>query len=219
MDTINLETLVTILRENKNEINKYPMEKYMKNKFVFLGIKTPERKNLCKEYFKYIKKQDFSWNIFNFLWRQNEREFQYIAIDYLKLMKNEINKNDLDTIKKYILDKSWWDSVDAFHIIVNHLGLKYNIYDEMIEWSLNINFWLRRMSIIHQLHRKEDTDINLLEKTIKNNLNSNEFFINKAIGWALRDYSKTNSKWTKNFIDLNKDNLNKLSIKEGSKYL
>ena len=80
-------------------------------------------------------------------------------------------------------------------------------------------FWLRRIAIDHQLNRKEKTNKELLEKIIVNNLGSSEFFINKAIGWSLREYSKTNPAWVKNFINRYKDKLDKLSIREASKYI
>ena len=89
----------------------------------------------------------------------------------------------------------------------------------MLEWSRDEDFWLRRIAIEHQLLQKEETDVQLLEQILINNLNQTEFFINKAIGWALRDYSKTNPDWVLEFIEKYKDKLSKLSIKEGSKYL
>ena len=85
--------------------------------------------------------------------------------------------------------------------------------------NVDDNIWLRRVAIDHQLLRKEKTDTNLLEKILVNNLNHTEFFINKAIGWALRDYSKTNPQWVKDFIEKYKNNMASLSIREASKYI
>ena len=89
----------------------------------------------------------------------------------------------------------------------------------VLDWSTDEDIWLRRLAIEHQLLQKEQTDVLLLEQILINNLNQTEFFINKAIGWALRDYSKTNPDWVLEFIEKYKDKLSKLSIKEGSKYL
>ena len=94
-----------------------------------------------------------------------------------------------------------------------------NVNKILLEWSLDENIWLRRIAIDHQLLRKEKTNTELLEKILKNNLGQVEFFINKAIGWALRNYSKTNPERVKNFIEENKEKMAKLSIKEASKYL
>ncbi|WP_079014640.1 DNA alkylation repair protein, partial [Streptococcus pneumoniae] len=88
-----------------------------------------------------------------------------------------------------------------------------------IKWSLSDNIWLRRVAIDHQLLRKEKTNTQLMEKILLHNLNQTEFFINKAIGWTLRDYSKTNPTWVTCFIEKNKERMAELSIKEASKYL
>ncbi|OOC99158.1 DNA alkylation repair enzyme [Streptococcus pneumoniae] len=88
-----------------------------------------------------------------------------------------------------------------------------------IKWSLSDNIWLRRVAIDHQLLRKEKTNTQLMEKILLHNLNQTEFFINKAIGWILRNYSKTNPTWVTCFIDKNKERMAELSIKEASKYL
>ena len=105
-------------------------------------------------------------------------------------------------------------------MIIGGIALKYpKVNDIILQWSTDENIWLRRIAIDHQLLRKEKTNVELLEKIIKNNFGQTEFFINKAIGWALRDYSKTNPKWVRNFIEKNKDKMAKLSIKEGSKYI
>ena len=89
----------------------------------------------------------------------------------------------------------------------------------MLEWSTDEDFWVRRIAIDHQLCRKERTNTELLEKILVNNFGSSEFFINKAIGWSLRDYSKTNPDWVRNFVETHKDKMAKLSIREASKYL
>ena len=104
--------------------------------------------------------------------------------------------------------------------LIGDMALKDTSINEIIiKWSKDNNIWLRRVSIIHQLLRKEKTNTKLLEKIIVNNFGSDEFFINKAIGWALRDYSKTNKEWVSNFINKYEDKMANLSIKEASKYL
>ena len=118
------------------------------------------------------------------------------------------------------MTKSWWDTVDILDRVVGSL-----VYDKpelekiILQWSLSDNIWLRRVAIDHQLLRKEKTDVHLMEKILFNNLDQTEFFINKAIGWALRDYSKTNPDWVASFIEKHKERMAELSIKEASKYL
>ena len=206
---------------HKNEEQAQKMSKYMLNKFEYIGIKTPERREIFKNFFKEYKNEEkIDWEFVNKCWENKYREFQYIAVDYLKNMKDKLTIDDIPKFKRLILKKSWWDTIDNLDMTIGALALKdSNINKILLEWSLDENIWLRRIAIDHQLLRKEKTNTELLEKILKNNLGQAEFFINKAIGWALRDYSKTNPEWVKNFIEKNKENMAKLSIKEASKYL
>ena len=207
--------------QHKNEEQARQMSKYMLNKFEYIGIKTPERREIFKNFFKEYKNEEkIDWEFVNKCWENKYREFQYIAADYLKNMKDKLTRDDIPKLKQLILKKSWWDTIDNLDMTIGALALKdSNVNKILMEWSLDENIWLRRIAIDHQLLRKEKTDIELLEKILKNNLGQTEFFINKAIGWALRDYSKTSPEWVKNFIEENKEKMAKLSIKEASKYL
>lgn len=89
----------------------------------------------------------------------------------------------------------------------------------MLEWSTDEDFWVRRIAIDHQFCRKEKTNIELLERILVNNLGSSEFFVNKAIGWSLRDYSRANPDWVRYFLQTYSDKMDKLSVREASKYL
>ena len=143
-----------------------------------------------------------------------------MAANYLKAMQFYLTENDLPKLERLVVTKSWWDTVDILDRVVGSL-----VYDKpelekiILQWSLSDNIWLRRVAIDHQLLRKENTNVQLMEKILLNNLDRTEFFINKAIGWALRDYSKTNSTWVAGFIEKNKERMTELSIKEASKYL
>ena len=207
--------------QHKNEEQAQKMSKYMLNKFEYIGIKTPERREIFKNFFKEYKNEEkIDWEFVNKCWENKYREFQYIAADYLKNMKDKLTVDDIPNFKRLILKKSWWDTIDNLDMTIGALALKdSNVNKILLEWSLDENIWLRRIAIDHQLLRKEKTNTELLEKILKNNLGQTEFFINKAIGWALRDYSKTNPEWVKNFIEENKEKMAKLSIKEASKYL
>ena len=206
---------------HKNEEQAQKMSKYMLNKFEYIGIKTPERREIFKIFFKEYKNEEkIDWEFVNKCWENKYREFQYVAADYLKNMKDKLTIDDIPKLKQFILKKSWWDTIDNLDMTIGALGLKdSNVNKILLEWSIDENIWLRRIAIDHQLLRKEKTNTELLEKILKNNLGQAEFFINKAIGWALRDYSKTNPEWVKNFIEKNRENMAKLSIKEASKYL
>ena len=207
--------------QHKNEEQARQMSKYMLNKFEYIGIKTPERRKIFKNFFKEYKNEEkIDWEFVNKCWENKYREFQYIAADYLKNMKDKLTIDDIPKFKQLILKKSWWDTIDNLDMTIGALALKdSNVNKILLEWSLDENIWLRRIAINHQLLRKDKTNTELLSKILKNNLGQTEFFINKAIGWALRDYSKTNPEWVRNFIEENRENMAKLSIKEASKYL
>ncbi|MBN1251103.1 MAG: DNA alkylation repair protein [Bacteroidales bacterium] len=195
---------------NKNELNAIAMSKYMKNKFDFCGIKSPLRKEIDKSFFKdygFPESENIEEIISN-LWQQPEREFQYFAIQLLeKEIKIKVDENRINLYKKLIISKSWWDTVDAISSLL--VGKFFTYYPDLIEnemqkWNKSENMWLNRSSIIFQLKYKQQTNIELLSKFIKKHLNSKEFFIQKAIGWALREYSKTNPDFVVKFVNDNK---------------
>ena len=135
-------------------------------------------------------------------------------------MKKYASYDDVYKIKKYIANKSWWDTVDFLCKVIGDIELRDSkVKKVMLEWSSEDNIWIKRAAIEHQLNLKDKTDCELLEKIIVNCFGTDEFFINKAIGWALREYSKTDSNWVKNFINKYKGQMNDLSIKEASKYI
>ena len=119
-----------------------------------------------------------------------------MVTDYLHMMQRYLVYDDAAKILGFAKRKQWWDTIDNFDRILGRIGLVDTRMNQlMLELSLDEDFWLRRIAIDHQLSRKDKTDTELLEEILINNLGSDEFFINKAIGWSLRDYSKTNPEW------------------------
>ena len=216
-----LTDLLVELEAVKDSKKAGPMEAYMRHQFSFLGIAAPERNALYKKYFPKAKKTKIiDWNFVDTCWRKEPREYQYVAANYLKAMQSYLTENDLHKLERLVVTKSWWDTVDILDRVVGSLVYDHPELEEIIlKWSLSDNIWLRRVAIDHQLLRKEKTNVQLMEKILLHNLNQTEFFINKAIGWALRDYSKTNPIWVAGFIEKNKERMADLSIKEASKYL
>lgn len=210
-----------IFESREDKESAIAMSKYMRNMFDFYGLSTPKRKKLYHNFIKSEKRlKKVDWKFLDKCYEDNHREFQYLVYDYLIAMSEFLTYDDISKIKKYIKTKQWWDTIDFLDKVIGMIGLKDNRVDKlMLEWSKDDDFWVRRIAIDHQLCRKEKTNTELLEKIIVNNFGSNEFFINKAIGWALRDYSKTNPKWVKDFIKKYKDQMDKLSIKEACKYI
>lgn len=151
---------------------------------------------------------------------KDEREYQYAAQDYLVKVIKKINNSHLPFIKNLITTKSWWDTVDVLspHLVGKIAKETPSVIEDTIEkWALGDHLWLKRSSILFQLKYKEDTIETILYKYINANSNSKEFFIQKAIGWALREFSKTNPDSVRQFIK--ETTLPKLSVREGSKYI
>lgn len=229
--------IIEEFRQHKNEENAEKQAAYLRHQFEFIGLKTPERRLLAKDFLK-EKKADkkIDWKLVFEFWNLPEREFQYLALDYLHQMKKWLIFDDMEKIKKLTVSKSWWDTVDALDELVGQLLLTgpkqatendstaYEQVKTLVkEWAQAENFWIRRIAIDCQLSFKNQTDLELLSYNIEKNLLgssfADEFFITKAIGWALRDLAKTNSAWVIKFIEEHENKMAKLSIREASKHL
>lgn len=218
---MNLLDLITDFEENRNELLAESMSKYMQDKFRFLGIRGATRTEIYKKYFPDARKTKIiDWDFVESCWNKEEREFQYVVVYYLKAMQKFLKREDISKLKYLIVTKSWWDTVDLLAKVIGSLVIRIEGYDQiMLEWSKDSNIWLRRVAILYQLSLKDKVDEIILDKILVNNLGDNEFFINKAVGWALRDYSKYNPEWAREFIKKNKDNMANLIIREASKYI
>jgi 3-methyladenine DNA glycosylase AlkD len=215
-----LNSIMNRYRASRNPQKAAGMKAYMKDQFEYLGLQKPVRAELRKGFLKEQKAtKKIDWNIVRTLWEQPEREFQYLALAYLETMKAFMDKDDIVKIGQLIVTKSWWDSVDGTVGMIGDLVKRFPELkkDVIADWIYDENFWLKRISIIFQLKYKADTDTAFLSKAILSNCGTKEFFINKAIGWALREYSKTNPDWVREFIKNN--TLHSLSVREGSKYV
>ena len=213
--------LITDLEENRNELLAESMSKYMQDKFRFLGVRGATRTEIYKKYFPDTRKTKIiDWDFIESCWNKEEREFQYVVVYYLKAMQKFLKREDISRLKYLIVTKSWWDTVDLLAKVVGSLVIRIEGYDQiMLEWSKDSNIWLKRVAILYQLSLKEKVDKQVLERILVNNLGDSEFFINKAIGWALRDYSKFNPEWVREFIEKNKNGIANLSLREASKYI
>ena len=223
MDTkmgIDYQELFLAFRRHANEQNAREMSAYMRDLFPFLGIKKPERAALQKDFLKAAKKAtSVDWAFVDECWTL-EREFQYLALDYLRVVQPLLTPDDIPRLRTLAVTRSWWDSVDFIDSLVGDIALRFPEVNAIIlQWSTDENIWLRRIAIDHQLQRKTQTDTALLEQVIVNNLGQKELFINKAIGWSLREYSKIDRAWVSDFVERYRDQLAPLSIREASKYL
>jgi 3-methyladenine DNA glycosylase AlkD len=209
-----------ILHKNKNIA--IAQKQYMKNKFEFYGIKTPLRRELQKPFLvvKYLPNKSNLEFIVKELWLKPQRELQYFSQELVKKYTKQFEKKDIELFEFMIVNNSWWDTIDF--IAVNLVGAYFKKYPEQVEiyvekWLRSGNIWLQRSAILFQLKCKQELDTELLVRIINNLLGSKEFFINKAIGWILREYGKTNPVWVKKFVQ--KTTLSKLSRREAIRLL
>ena len=222
MESFNLPALENIYRENANPENAFFMKKYMKDKFEFLGIKSPERRIVTRNFFTTHyrpDKHDLEY-VVKELWGYKEREFQYFAIELVEKFIKKFEPDDIELLEFMIVNKSWWDTVDL--VAANLVGKLLSNFPGLIEqinkkWILSENMWLNRTALLFQLKYKNNMDAKLLKQNILKCRDSKEFFIRKAIGWVLREYSKTNPVWVLEFV--NSTTLSPLSKKEALKWI
>lgn len=216
-----LEEVIRVFRANANAEHAVAMAQYMKNNFPFLGIPKPLRVALQKAFLASAKKDEIiRWDWIFTLWELPEREFHYLTLAYLQEHKAKVTPLDFNSLVYLISHKSWWDSIDIIAPnILGHLLTKYpeNTLQEFDTWLNTEHIWLNRCVILSQLRLKKQTLTTLLEKSITKNIDSKAFFINKAIGWALREYAKTNPAYVMNLVE--NTTLSSLSKREALKHL
>jgi len=217
-----LKEIQKIFVANGNQLIAKGAKAYLLNQFEFYGIKTPLRRQLCKAFYKThpIKDHTELSKLIKECFNEPQRELHYFAIELLGHHKKIWSIKTIPLIEWMITHQSWWDSVDSTNTHV--ISKFFLLHPEYIKaytskWNQSSNKWLIRMSILFQLPYKEKTNTELLEKYIVNRIDTNEFFVNKAIGWALRAYAYTNKKWVIRFV---KDHpqLSNLSKREALKH-
>ena len=212
----------TIFKANANAANAAPMKAYMKHLFEYHGLKSPDRRTLQTAYIKEkgLPPMDELETIIMELWALPEREYHYFALDILLKMVKKLNLSHLPMMEKLVLEKSWWDTVDtlASNLIGPMLlGHPKEIAAANKRWNKSGNMWLQRTGIIFQLNYKDKTDTDLLYANILTHADSKEFFLRKAIGWALRQYARTDAAAVKQFVEANE--LSPLSVREAMKHI
>jgi 3-methyladenine DNA glycosylase AlkD len=193
---------------------------YMKGVAPFIGVKAPERRKVAKELAKKLPRptSDELGKTARALWKLPEREYHYLACDLIEIFIDCADKTFLANHVEFLIShKSWWDSVDLLgSAAVSPLTLKYSSVTLMRKWSKSSNTWLNRAAIQHQRGRKSETDIPLLLEILDYHADQSEFFIAKAIGWALRDLSRVNNSAVKKFLKAHPE-LNRVAVREAQK--
>jgi len=205
-----------------NAENKAQMEQYMKHNFKFLGIKKSSTAPLIRELFKTYglpESNEATKEIVTACFNEEAREYHYIGMIILNKCSKFFDGDDLDYIKSLILKHTWWDSVDTIspNILGDIVKRSPHVKATLLEWCHSDNFWLRRAALLHQLKFKDEMDIPLLEQMIDILKDEREFFIRKAIGWILREYSKTDADYVVQYVKATP--LSNLSANEALKWL
>ncbi|MDV2682862.1 DNA alkylation repair protein [Alkalihalophilus lindianensis] len=217
-----IQKLVDVFEEHTDREYAEWSRNYLRNQFASLGVRTPIRRKVTLQFLKEygLPLEGERKELIFVLWNLPEREYQQAALDILVKVKKDLTPNDVTWISELIIKKSWWDTVDVLapHII----GYMFQKYPKLIgpfaeQWIEDDNIWLQRSAILFQLKYKDQTDESRLFAYILRRADSEEFFVQKAIGWALREYAKTRPAPVKQFVK--EHSLKPLSKREALKHL
>jgi 3-methyladenine DNA glycosylase AlkD len=196
---------------------------YMRNQFPFLGLTAPRMTQLDREVLAGLPapaEADLI-AVAGVCWARPEREYQYFACAYLRRHGRAGSAQLLPTLRELITTKSWWDTVDT--LAANTVGPLVAAHPVLLsimdEWVEDENMWLVRTAILHQLRYKERTDADRLFRYCERQAGHRDFFIRKAIGWALREYTRTDPAAVRSFVDEHRAALSPLSIREATRHL
>ena len=217
-----VKSLQKLFKDNADPKQAAPMKRYMRDQFDYLGIKGPKMGELLKGFIAAQGLPPLSAleAATRDLWALPQREFQYAATSLIGRMEKNLPEDFIETLEYLLITKSWWDTVDA--LATGTIGIHFKHYPKvkkkyLAKWRKSKNFWLRRAAILFQLNYKDETDFDLLKDIIRENLGSREFFINKAIGWALRQYTRIDPRGVRRFVA--ETELSPLSAREALKWL
>jgi 3-methyladenine DNA glycosylase AlkD len=214
--------LRTLFLQHANPANAGPMKRYMRDQFEYVGIKGPQFSGLLREHIAAHGLPSLTEldAVARDLWVLPEREFQYAATSLIGRLETTLPAGFIRTLEYLMVTKSWWDTVDT--IATGSVGVHFKRFPQvrtrsLARWRKSRNFWLRRACILFQLDYKQETDFELLKEIIRENLGSDEFFINKAIGWSLRQHTRLDPRAVRQFV--RETPLHPLSAREALKWL
>lgn len=203
------------------------MQAYMKSELPYYGIRVPDVRRICRPIFAAHPIESagvFDETVLRLFVGATHREERYAALELAKHRQHSSfqTPDRLPLYRRLIVDGGWWDTVDD--IAGNLIGpilLAHptEVRPIVLGWATDRNPWLRRTAIIAQLGAKQRTDLTLLTQAVDANAGDSDFFIRKAIGWALRQYARTDPAWVRAFVDAREGQLSGLSKREARKHL
>jgi 3-methyladenine DNA glycosylase AlkD len=210
-----------LLGQASNAERATRMRAYMRNQFPYLGIPAPDLSRLARSALPGPLTEADLVALALSCWARPEREYQYVACGYLRRYVRTGTADLLSTVRVLITTKSWWDTVDtlAAHT-VGPLVLAYpELLPTMDEWSISPDLWLVRTALLYQLGYRQRTDAERLFRYCARQASHRDFFIRKAIGWALRAYSRTDPVAVRSFVDSHRVVLAPLSVREAVRHI
>jgi 3-methyladenine DNA glycosylase AlkD len=196
---------------------------YMRDQFAYLGLPGPAQRALARTVVAGLPKpaEDDLRVVARRCWELDEREYQYFACDWLRTHTGVPGPSFLGTIRTLVTTKSWWDTIDplATRVVGGLVQRHPGLVAEMDAWSADADKWVIRTAILHQLHYGERTDMARLFDYCTRQAGHPDFFVRKAIGWALRQYARTDPDAVRSYVAATRDRLSPLSIREATKHL
>ncbi|WP_405402148.1 DNA alkylation repair protein [Streptomyces sp. NBC_01104] len=221
-DTV-LERLTVLYPTAADPVRARSAAAYMKDVAPFLGIPTPRRRALSRTVLEGTPRPDEAdcTAIALRCWALPEREYHYFAVDYLRRHVARCSSGFVPVLRHLVSTVSWWDTVDllAAHVAGPLVAAGPELRRTMDEWIEDDDLWIARTALLHQLRFKEATDSRRLFAYCLRRAGHPDFFIRKAIGWALREYAKTDPRAVRDFVDGARDRLSPLSVREATKHL
>ncbi|PRY29944.1 3-methyladenine DNA glycosylase AlkD [Pseudosporangium ferrugineum] len=218
-----LDRLVRSFEAARDPERAWHAEAYMRDQFPFIGLPAPAQRALGRAVVDGLPApdEDDLRDVVLACWELEEREYQYFACDWLRRYVAVPGPGFLSTARVLVTTKSWWDTVDPLAtrfvggLVARHPGLRA----EMDAWAADENLWVVRTALLHQLHYGEDTDTDRLFGYCTRQAGHRDFFVRKAIGWALRQYARTDPGAVRAYLAGHRHILSPLSVREASKHL
>jgi 3-methyladenine DNA glycosylase AlkD len=200
------------------------MKAYLLNQFEFLGLPAPVRRQAVRALGKVVWTRETLLRTSAQLWQKPEREYRYTAVDLLRQLSRLLQVQDLPTLRDLLQRESWWETVDGLSAVISEVlhracQAEAHAADVMDEWVCHPDFWVRRSAMLHQLGWRLDTHEQRLFGYALQLAHEKEFFIRKAIGWALRDYARWQPQAVTDFVVQHRTQLSPLTVREATKHL
>lgn len=199
------------------------MAAYMKSRFEFFGVPAADRRGAQRPILAGLRRAPVGEivAVADACWAEPEREFQYAGADLLRTHAKRLDVDDLGRVERLIRTKSWWDTVDALAVhVVGRIGRDHPaLSDHMDRWIDDDDIWIARTAILHQHDWKDATDRDRLFGYVRKRAADREFFIRKALGWALRAYGRTDPEAVRNFAAAEGSTWSGLTFREATRLL